>query len=724
MVGRVWYSPGVFAKPIYSFVLLFASVLALLASSFGGSSAIYPFWPGALSLACVSVIGAFAIARGFHGRANLWCIGFAVMFIMWIVIRGAMSEVVYLARPDMIFAIAAFTGYTLMAGQFETVNERRWILVALFLVLVGNVTWATIQSNSGDSATSIHSVIGRAFPWLGEKLGWTDYTSLSDGKDPSGFYVSENHFAGMLELTALPALAFFLMSRAGFAARAVALIIYLIGLYGAKISTSRLGMVCLLGGSLFVIGGWWFSRMKLGKQSTRTTVIIGGVLGVVLVCGMIFGASKLIKQQHGNYINSNELTVRLSYSKAAWEQFLKRPVDGTGARSFEYEERVQRSLNVENWMWYGDIDTDAVFAHDDWLQLFGDYGGIGGVLGILVVGSHLLNGLAFVFKRSQFLSAADVSSRQDDRLGLTLGAVGGVVALCVHSVLDFNMHIAANTVFAGLLLGFLANPGRESLKNSVDQEGDALVPRQGLWLRIPLISISLVGGGFILLHGPDWFRADRAAQAGEKMREKDNYYESSAALNEAIKLDPAHFPAHMTLGLLNMDEAARIKENYRPRNKQEQEMNDKVQMSFLRRACEVFEAGYPLYPQYPYLCMQAGSCFSERRDFESAELWFSRAFQFGKASRRLYFQYGQHLIRKALLSSDIATQIELGEKAMNQYYKPAREKLRSGGEYQKLIDEHIAEITKWLNDLRAAQQAKTQPAPAPDAAPAPAPAPQ
>lgn len=717
MARGVWYSPTVFAKPLYSIVLLCGSLLAWICASFGGSSALFPFWLGAAALSCVAILGGFTLARGFHGRANLWCITFTILFMLWIAIRGALSEVKYLARPDVIFAIAAFISYSLTAGQFETVRERRWILWTLMGIMFANVCWGGYQHFTNQAGYLPHAAIAQTIPALGDKLGWTEYGLSGSSDKVSGFFISGNHFAGLIEMVALPALGFFLMSRAGFFLRVSALLLFLAGLAGSILSTSRAGQVCMLGGTLFVLGVWWVSRMRLGKQSLRTTLIVGGVATVVLLSGMVLGAAKLIKRQHGNFVNSNEFVARQIYSDLAWEQFAKRPFDGTGARSFEYEERAQRSLDMEIWMWYGDIDTDAVFTHNDWMQLLGDYGGIGAVLGLLMVGSHVMNGLAFVWRRTQALSAAEGAARQDDRLGLTLGALGAVVAMAVHSSLDFNLHIGFNAVVAATLLGFLGNPGREALKNSVDQQGDPLVPRQGIWLRAPMVAIALIGAGFILLHGPDWFRADRAMRLGERMRDQNNYFEATAALQEAITKDPNHYPAMMTLGLLNMDEAARLKENYRPRNQQEQEMNDKVQMSFLRRACEILEQAYPLYPQNPYLCMQLGSCFSERRDFESAELWFKRGFNYGKASRRLYFQYGQHLIRKALSSADIATQIELGERALNQYYLPARNKLRSGGEYQKMIDLHLGDIRKWLEDLKAAQKAATEPAPNLDPAP-------
>ena len=41
------------------------------------------------------------------------------------------------------------------------------------------------------------------------------------------------------------------------------------------------------------------------------------------------------------------------------------------------------------------------------------------------------------------------------RAGLIAGSVGGVVALMVHSFVDFNLHIPSNAVLFGLIVGVM-----------------------------------------------------------------------------------------------------------------------------------------------------------------------------------------------------------------------------------------------------------------------------
>lgn len=690
-----------FAKPLFTTLLLVAGLIAWIAASFGGSSKLLPFWPGALALGGVAMLSGLGIARGFHGKASVWCVVSAMLFIIWVVARAATSEVAYLARQDMVFGIAAFISYSLTAGHFETVNERRWVMVLLFLVLLVNVGWSLWQETGEDSMSAPQAAIAKIFPTLGEKLGWTDYKGPTlDLNEKAGMYMNGNHFAGMLEMTALPALAFFLLSRAGFLARGVALLVCSIGLWGTVLSTSRFGQVCMLGGMLFVLGLWWFARVRLGKLSLRTAMIVGAVAGGLLISGMVAGASMLIKSQHRNFVNSHEWTMRSHYGDRAWAQFLSQPIEGTGARSYEYEERGRRSLDLEEWNWYVEDDLDVIFTHNDWMQLLADYGGIGALLGVVLVAGHLINGLMFVWRRSQVLSAAKRSARQDDRLGVTVGALGGIVAIAVHSIGDFNMHIGFNTVLAGMLLGMLANPGRESLKKVMDEEGEALVPRNAIWVRVPLVALGVIGGGFLLLFGPNWLRADAAARLGERMVIADDYYEATKALDEAVRLDPANYTALINHGLINMTEGVRVRQYSRPKNAEDRLLMEKIHASFMKRACTHFESAYAQYERNPYISLNAGNCYSRLGEFDKAELWFSRAFKNGKACRELHFQYGQHLIRKALQSADPRTQIELAERALNEYFMPAYNKFRASGTEKPMIEQQIHEIKKLLTNLR------------------------
>jgi len=88
----------------------------------------------------------------------------------------------------------------------------------------------------------------------------------------------------------------------------------------------------------------------------------------------------------------------------------------------------------------------AVYAHNDYLQFISD-------TGIFFI--PVMFWLLYFFFKSGFKK---LKSKSRQTRGLTLGAMGGVFAILVHSLGDFNLHIPANiilfTVLAGTVIRF------------------------------------------------------------------------------------------------------------------------------------------------------------------------------------------------------------------------------------------------------------------------------
>src|SRR5690606_30457932 len=138
--------------------------------------------------------------------------------------------------------------------------------------------------------------------------------------------------------------------------------------------------------------------------------------------------------------------------KAALAQHAESPVTGVGARMF-YDGCIQ----------YRTPDTpahvnDALFVHNDWLQLLTDYGWIGLGLGLTIFLLHLIQSVRFLHWHAtdRFQRTAQLTSRN---VGHT---VGGAAALCAglsHALVDFHFHVPAIAILASLFMGTLANPG-------------------------------------------------------------------------------------------------------------------------------------------------------------------------------------------------------------------------------------------------------------------------
>jgi tetratricopeptide (TPR) repeat protein len=102
---------------------------------------------------------------------------------------------------------------------------------------------------------------------------------------------------------------------------------------------------------------------------------------------------------------------------------------------------------------------DALFAHDDWLQLSAEYGFVGLVLVAMVLVAGVTAGVrAFVraVERSHELGGMTSS-----RGAFALGGACALVTCAAHSFTDFNMHIPANALLTAMALGLASAPRAE-----------------------------------------------------------------------------------------------------------------------------------------------------------------------------------------------------------------------------------------------------------------------
>jgi hypothetical protein len=532
------------------------------------------------------------------------------------------------------------------------------------------------------------------------------------------------------------------MGRGFLLGRLFALLAFLGCGWGIFHSTSRGGTACFLGGCGVVALLWIFHFLAKSRKKMPWAAFAGAGLALVALGGAAYAFKGKLEKHYGaaGLFNEDQVTGRLTYSRLAWEQFQKSPLVGTGARSFEYEERMLRSLDSENWNWYSPEDSVAVFAHDDWLQLLGDYGFLGGALALVLLVTHGAAGLGLLAR-----SATETPEPgQGERLGYTAGALAGLSALAIHSILDFNLHISTNVVIAALLLGFLGNPGRISIEEKKDAAGLPLVPLHGMWLRPVLIATTVPVVFGIFIFGPNLQRGDAHTRLGMEAYKNADYFTANQELTKVISLDtaqhtfdPNNHHAARDLGMMNLDEAYLVQRNI----DSEKVPADSVRMvlrmrdSFLRSGIAWLEKAHRIYEKYPYSATGIASSYSTMGMWTEAEMWFSTSWQNGgKSSRYTAMEYGEHYLRRALSTNvaDVSTRIYYIKLAL-QYLKPAQNKFRAGGEERIRLEKLLANTETWLrnSEITAASGIpKTPeiidlpppetPAPAPPAPPAPA----
>jgi tetratricopeptide (TPR) repeat protein len=169
--------------------------------------------------------------------------------------------------------------------------------------------------------------------------------------------------------------------------------------------------------------------------------------------------------------------------QAALQQFDLSPLVGTGSGTYDYLGRHFRSVTVQN---------DPVHVHEDYLELLAEYGVVGAALMAIFLGAHLYAGFQGI-RRIVRARLKPSGRRCSNELALLVGILAALFALAAHSLMDFNLHIPANTLVVAFFFGILANP-----TEALGREEAEPAPTPA-WLRF---SPSLLGLALAVAAGP------------------------------------------------------------------------------------------------------------------------------------------------------------------------------------------------------------------------------
>jgi O-antigen ligase len=175
-----------------------------------------------------------------------------------------------------------------------------------------------------------------------------------------------------------------------------------------------------------------FFLLKKGMNKFKVLAVASVLF--VAVGLTILGSNPVIDrlQSMGNE-NEPSLVGRLTVWKASAKMVEENPLLGTGLGTFPWSFTRVRPAGLT--LRYRE-------AHNDYVQVATEMG----LLSLIPI----CWGIFLVFRKglSRF---RNTNSRF--RAGLILGSLGGIVAILVHSVSDFNMQITANGILFSLLVG-------------------------------------------------------------------------------------------------------------------------------------------------------------------------------------------------------------------------------------------------------------------------------
>ncbi|WP_050024112.1 O-antigen ligase family protein [Verrucomicrobium sp. BvORR034] len=533
----------------------------LLTGVLGTETRLLFYWP-----ACVA-LGLAAVGASLRWRWRLKfapadvCLASVLVLAAYFVGRQLTSPVVTHAREDLFILLGCLVTYTLSATVLSHPGARLWVLGVLLLTTLGNLVVGFIHFSGRWSFHVVPSYM-RAF---------------GDEHRIGGFYNNPNHLAAFLTMMSLVLAGMALFGRGGAARKLLLGFVALSAAIGVALTVSRGALVGLAAGgvvlaalSLFIL--WKTYPHLVGKLLVATAVVLA--MGGMVLFGVF---SEQLQRRFGMSAFS-EGEPRMQIWKAALEQHQTHPLIGAGARMF-YEGCVTyRQAIAPLWL------QEAEFVHNEWLQTLADYGWVGLVLLLAVLGIHLRNAAGFLrwFVTDKFDRTATLMS---NGLGLAVGAAAAIVATMAHAGFEFHFHVAAPALLAAYLLGVLANPGF----SPVGQKP----------LRVPgcrpLLKFALLAAGAVMLFG-SWkygraeFYAEKASLL-EKDKSPEVTMERLDWLTRAADLDPENGDYWYQRGLVRLETAAGQPET--------------LAKSLLKRGAEDLDRAHRLnpYSMYPSLAL-------------------------------------------------------------------------------------------------------------------------
>jgi len=414
-----------------------------------------------------------------------------------------------------------------------------------------------------------------------------NYVSPYPGR-ASGTYISPNNLAGFLEMLIPLATAYVLVGRMKAVTRILLGYAVLAMLVGMAVTFSRGGWVAVAVALLVLVVILTFHRNHRQPALVLLVILAGG--GVIFVTKYLSMSLSYIHRVESS-TDSGQLNyaIRRDMWVAAGQMWQDNFLWGVGPAHYDYRFREYRPQNVQ-------LSPDR--AHNDYLNLLADWGAVGGIsvlAGMAVFGA----GLKKTWKSVRPLEN-DFGRGLSNRFAFFLGAGAGLLALTLHSAVDFNLHIPANAILGVTLLALLSSNLRFASEHHL------------LGLRLPLkilMTLALMAG-IVYLGSQSWRRAHEAVSLAQAEQSPVYSPAQAANLEKALAAEP-----------MNSETAFRLAEACRIESFDGGQDYEKL----ARRAMQCYERGIKLNPHNGYNYLGYGMCLDWLDRHDEAGSYFNRA---------------------------------------------------------------------------------------------------
>ncbi|WP_369855143.1 O-antigen ligase family protein [Candidatus Thalassolituus haligoni] len=268
----------------------------------------------------------------------------------------------------------------------------------------------------------------------------------------TGTFVNRNHIAGYLEMVLALGIGFLLAQSTVYkgslrqrvrqavqmllSSKVVLRLLLAMMVIALVMTRSRMGNTAFFA-SMMIAGA--LALLLMRHKSRSTTILLASLLIIdIAIVGTFFGVDKVAERLQKTSVDSESRDEVAHDSFVMWQQ---QPLAGIGAGTFQttfpkYKSTDVTAVNVYN------------HTHNDYIQFLAEFGAPAFVILLIVVLICLWRAIrAMRVRRSELLK------------GVGFGATMGIIAIGIHSTVDFNLQIPANAYMFMFLLA-LANIAR------------------------------------------------------------------------------------------------------------------------------------------------------------------------------------------------------------------------------------------------------------------------
>ncbi len=488
-------------------------------------------------------------------------IAFVVIQGLTILALGLWMVRFYVQRPFRLFwppvcwGVLAFVAYAIARCQMVVIEyPAQQLLVkvivyaVLFFIVLHNLNRRESATAVGMTLIAVGMVLSvfavYQFATHNPKI-WGYYKPAYYTRRGSGTFINPNNLAGFLEMIAPLGLAYVIMGRFSAVVKAVVGYATIAMLVGIAVTVSRGAMLAT--GSVMVLFclALLYDRRYWKRALAALLVFAAGAIYCARdftierrFLGAMTGDGKVFDNRYHYWDGAKEI-----FSRHVWW--------GAGPGHFPFEYPRFRDGWAQNTMLY---------AHNDYLNTLCEWG----IVGMAIIGLTMMLLYWGAVRTWPFVRKAsnEMGSSDSTRAAFVAGSAAGLLALLIHSVVDFDMQIPACAIVAITFMALLTAQRRFATERYWKNPavfgkflvfcvaGGAMVflslrearnGRETYWLwQGALLRRDWEAQSAILAKSPD---STQASKAIAKI-----WDEELAALTKAYDADPSNFQTSFTLG--------------------------------------------------------------------------------------------------------------------------------------------------------------------------------